>query len=190
MTTINIPITDLHAISIFAGKKDIRQHLNAVAIDKEYLVATNGHYCAYLPVKIPPDQLPEGIAIDKFQCIIPIESVNTFLKGLSTKDKKQGDVSIVIEPDDCRLIKGNNAVLFNPIDATYPDWLRIVETDKEIKHAPIFNWHYLALFQKAADILSGEKYALVSLIPHGSKIAQILFPSDPDFKGVLMPMRS
>lgn len=189
MTTITLPITDLRAIALFAANKDVRDYLNSVAIDNECLVATNGHYCASLPVHIPPDQLPTGVAIGEFQCIIPVDAINSFLRGLSARDKKEGDVLILISDSDSRLIKGNSAVLFTPIDARYPHWQRIMATSDDPAPTPVFNWHHMALFQKAADILSGDKHTQVSLIPHGTGIGKVFFPGQ-SFKGVVMPMRN
>lgn len=183
-TIITLPIKDLFAVSHFAAKKDVRYYLNGIALNRGHVVATNGHYMAAIPVNCLSDDI---------DIIIPNDILNLFLKGISTTDKKtEKDVEIHLDKtNNYYFLKFQEIeISFKPIDGTFPDWKRIMPADDlEIEPCPNFNWDYMALFAKAAKILSGQSVGEAYLSTHGTKSALVSFPKYQEFIGVIMPMR-
>lgn len=183
-----VPLVLLKSALVCAAKNDIRFYLNGVALDQGHIVATDGHRMFYAPFESIKD-LP--------QIIIPREAIEFIAKKASGIGKKDPEkVNVKIHIDGC---KGTLNVLdctesFTLIDGKFPEWKRIIPKPAMQKYESqtlMFNWQYMADFQKIAKLL-GCKYSGVELSPSSintqAAIIDFFHPYFP-CNGVLMPMR-
>lgn len=185
MIKIELPVRYLQAIALFAARRDVRYYLNGVAINNEHLVATNGHHCGAIP--LTTDMCEDIMDVN---IIIPLETINTFLKGISTADKKKYNCEIGIGIEGLVTLNfRDTSITTKGIDGRYPDWQRVVvEVEEPVPHGG-FNWEYMVLFQKACNILTKDKIGGVELRTNGTNAAQVKFHKCTEFKGTLMPMK-
>ena len=187
---IEVPMQLLDAATITAAVKNVRFYLNAVAIDKGYIVSTDGHRGFACEVDNVDKELP--------QIIIPTESVKFFLKKIPAKNRK-GHCLIRFDPKtregeirfDALIAKES----FIGCDAKYPDWQRIFPREVAGEYQgryPTFNWTYMADFQKIHKAIGGNGLQVL-LYPTGvNTAAKVVFYSTPYPKaqGVVMPLRA
>lgn len=182
---LTIDIKALKALSAFASAKDTRHYLRGVHIEatpgQVIYVAADDHRMAVLRQEVECGEQWCG------EIIIPTETIKTFRFG--KRDEIGGHVWAVLAPSDggrftLNGIGLNQAVTFAPVDGTFPDWRKIVPI--EYSEAPtMFNWSYMADFQKFATALDLGRPVLTS---NGESAAMVNFGNEDAF-GVLMPMR-
>jgi len=187
--SVTFPLKWLAAIRLFAAKKDARYYLNGVAISRGGLVATNGHYLGVLR-DARFDDLPE--------LILPDIVVDTFLK-VTKSYRAVLDVTLrwhrrhPDEPAQGTLMMGDVTQSFLSEVGQYPDWPRIlIPRPRRPDTALQFNWKYLALFEKAAAVLTNGNSAVTyaRFQPCGdTQCARITVPAVPEFEGTLMGLR-
>jgi len=183
---VTFPRSWLAAIRLFAAKKDVRYYLNAVAITRGGMVATDGHYLGVIR-DARFDDLPEIILFDT--------DVDAFLKAAKTC-RTDPDVTLrwtrrhPEEPAHGTLMMGGVTHAFISAAARYPDWTRVLIPRPRRPDAALqFNWTSLALFEKVATVLVGGNSAVTRarFQPCGrTNGARITIPAMSAFEGVLM----
>jgi len=180
---ITIPLCYLQAIRLFAPKNDIRFYLNGVAILRGHVVATNGHYIGAIR-HMGDDTLPQII-------IIPGSAIDFYVKKAGRSSVK--DVSVQWGERKGVLTNGNASEYFEPIEGVFPQFERVLCSHAEASGNPQFQWHYVALFEKASEILGATRKQEFKafVLPNGDEgCARVLLPDCPSFEGAIMPIRS
>ena len=164
----------IKAISLFAAdKNDARTFIHSVAINQGHIVATNGHVLG-------------AIEIDsEFDVCIPFDAVSVLLKTLSEKDIREG---VLIEVTENALAYKNVTVSFEPIKKFPLQWVDFITKHTEAIAHPYFDWKNIELFNKAAKILTNQKYLSTGFFTNGPDAARFEISLMPEFKGVIMPM--
>ncbi len=183
-----VPLILLKSALVCAAKNDTRFYLNGVAIDQGHIVATDGHRMFYAPLE-SVNELP--------QIIIPREAIEFIAKkttGIGKKDPEKVNIKIHINGNKGTLNVLDCTESFTLIDGKFPEWKRIIPKSAMQKYdgqTLMFNWQYMADFQKIAKLL-GCKHSGVELSPSSintqAAIIDFLHPYFP-CNGVLMPMR-
>jgi DNA polymerase-3 subunit beta len=176
----------------FTSTEDSRYYLNGVSFepngdDGAVMAATDGHrlgavidrkglclesVIAKLPkeIKSPGKLLPDpwlvGVLTSPSQGYVALVDPNP----VRDDDTPESAMERV---DDCTLRIGRAI-----IDGTFPDWRRVVPRPKKDAPTRSFNADYIKAFGRIMNI-SGDDEAAPHLVSTG----------DPDFIGVLMPMR-
>ena len=172
---ITVPTAMLKAALICASTEQARYYLNGVYVDtKGFLVSTDGHRAFVGRIDL-------GDCADAFDgWIIPRDAIKQALAGY------KGDA---IEITQTRV----GVVSCKPIDATYPDWRRVVPSDLSGETAQ-FQPGYIADMGKIGEALAGKRKAGAGLSAHihhnGEAPAGVTFPGCDDAFAVLMPIRS
>lgn len=172
---LTIPTNVLKAALICASTEQVRYYLNGVYVDpKGFLVSTDGHRLFCAAIELDAGQAP----FDGW--IIPREAIKQALNGY------KGDT---IEITQTRV----GVVSCKPVEATYPDWRRVIPAGDPSGVAAQFNPAYVSDFGKIGDLLAGRKKG--SILPcqihhNGDQPTPITFSADPSCFGVLMPIRS
>jgi len=176
----SISADTIKALLVIAGKNDIRHNINSVCIDVRasdaVAVACDGHKLLALPLTLTDD----APALVPGQYIIrreALESVKAVLKR---------PLTVTIDPiARMATLDNGNATTTTPLmDATYPDWRRVVPLTVS-GEVPQFNADYIGAFGKVHKLLGG---AYSPAIQHnGDNAARVILPGDA--VGVLMPVR-
>ena len=186
MYAITVEKKALRAISLFTSVKDIRYYLNGVLVelspDGARLVATNGHMLAVIRCR---GQNGGDIAPnEKREYIIPRDAFKS-IKKAGRRDAPA--VFLQFEGDTFTIIDGETKTTGKVIDGKYPDYRRIFSGPINDKPAQ-FNAEYVWAFHEAAREY-GQHIPQVS-IGHNGDMSATVNIGEPDFFGVLMPMRS
>lgn len=169
----------LKAAAFFTSQDPTRYSLRGVLVTVEkgyvYYVATDGHKLLALR-----HELAEGDEGATTTIIIPTK----ILKTLAAAKIRQDEVIL----EACRDGKYTlAAILFAPIDGTFPDWRRV--TPKEISREMAFiNPQHTMCFIKAAKVL-GVMEPLIRVIPNGNGPAIVNLGEDIDGYGLVMPFK-
>ena len=174
MTSIRliVPTAMLKAALVCASTEQARYYLNGVYVDPTgFLVSTDGHRAFVSKIDIIDAPSFDG-------WIIPRDALKRALTGYKAD---------TIEISPTRV----GDVATQPIDATYPDWRRVVPSELSGVVAQ-FNPAYIADMGKIGDLLRGKrKGALAAHVHHnGEGPAGITFPEIDDAFAVLMPIRA
>lgn len=180
---INVKV--LKAASLFAGIEETRFYLQGVFVETFegaiHYTATNGHVLAFFRETDPTYKPSSGI-------IVP----NTAIKAMKVGRKSDGvgEVELLAHPT-FRLTLDGLTVSDNLIEASFPDATRVLPTKKPSGKLAQFNSDYLARFQKAASLLDGYKWPVVSHNGEDPALVDFL-PSFNDVTGfgVIMPVRA
>ena len=175
-----IPADTIKALLVIAAKKDIRRYLESVCIDVResdaVAVGCDGHKLLALPLTLADDApaLVPGCYIIRREAL---ESVKAVLKR---------PITVTIDPTArTATIDNSSAATTAPLmDATYPDWRRIVPLTVSGEVAQ-FNAEYVGAFGKVYKLLGG-KYS-PSIRHNGDSAARVVLTGDA--VGVIMPMR-
>ena len=179
--TIELPIAELKAVALFAGKKDIRSSFNGVLITsdqgKAVAVATDGH-------RLTAFKSEADYSGPEF--IVPIDNV-TALKA--TQRIRCVEVTYDAETRMVKLVTGETAQICQAIDAQYPDWRRVIPALNQCSGKPTddcgFNAAYLGDYAKLRKLI-GAGFTSITIKPNESRAARISV-SDSRFVCVLMP---
>jgi hypothetical protein len=159
-----------------AGKKDLRQYLNGVLVERctngdVHIVGCDGH--RIFAGKVITDPIVE---FEPLQIIVPIDAVKLSCKG-------DGAVTIEVFADRWKI---GDTVFVQP-EGRYPDWRRVFqfeETNSPVVHQ--VNYEYLVLGEKALQTWVQKKH--VVLAKHGA--TTIRMTTENDLAAVLiMPIR-
>lgn len=198
-------------IELFAAVKDVRYYICGVFIEPHprggvSIVATDG-------VRMAAIHDPEGWCKDKI-------IVGEIPRALIAACKKRKDITHT-GPEHLWIGKDFAVVSTNPekeppknpfsesalhagkvslIDGKFPNWRRVIPTDRKMEPAmiPAFNVELLATLQEAAKILSGTTSknfdGCVRLYSAGENLALVARLIDSDlmdrFVAIMMPMRA
>lgn len=187
---IKLDHTALKAVSLFAGKKDIRYYINGVAVEavanETRLVGTNGHTMGVH--RMVAENECTGLVL----FVIPNNTVAMLLKLKKPKGSRDDTVTITL-PDDyaekpdaeLRADCFGQSILFRRIDGKYPDYARVIPTELSGEVAA-FNPEYLMLLQKAAQCFhAGAIMPAFGMNGDGAALAVI----HDAMIAVVMPMR-
>lgn len=196
--TITLPAVELFAIRQFTAKNDIRYYLNGVCIRKGCIDATNGHYLAR--IELAPEVMSDQASVYTAPDIrLTNDDLDRFFKILGTSAKKL-DVSVVvtfeIESERWKgsLSANGVSVQFDtPVDH-FPNFEPLFSQNELLSISPMekqpqFNWDYLALFNKAARLLTKPKANAVITPSPDYQSAVVTFLDFPRFHGLVMPLR-
>ena len=184
---IELPKSSLLAISRFAALKDIRYYLNGICFElgatSSRLIATDGHILGVL--KVETGLMPVSAPM---QFIIPTDAVLRF----KPKARASSTVILHIDTDDLTRasfedIGTGESFSFTLIGGKCPDYRRVTPDSTDGTPA-VFNPELLMQFGKAAKDL-GNRLPLVSIGYNGTAPNLVFIPGQPDFVGVIMPVR-
>jgi len=178
-TTTTINARHLCAAIHCAGKNDVRYYPNGVYVealpDETRVAATDG---IKLGVFRSATANPEPFSI----IIIPRATVEAFVKLV----KGVKFVDLTITDGTGRLSWASDSLLFDPIDARFPQYRRIFPQAPSGETAQ-FNPELLTAFSKVAKALGAK--ACPEIVHNGSGAALVRINAVHDFAGVLMPFR-
>lgn len=175
-----IPADTIKALLVIAAKKDVRSYLNSVCIDVRasdaVAVATDGHKMLAVALTVTDD----APALVPGRYIIRRES----LEGVKAVLKRP--ILVTIDPTArAATINNGSAATTTPLmDATYPDWRKVVPLTVSGEVAQ-FNADYIGAFGKVQTLLGG-KYS-PAILHNGDSAARVVLAGDA--VGVIMPMR-
>lgn len=186
--TINLRA--LNAISLCASDEETRYYLNGVLVELEAngvrYVATNGHILAGHRDAYP-GEATENLLTGAF--IIPAAICKAF--KLVTSDVMNLATLTLRDDGRLELTRGDESRVFDAIDGTFPDYMRVIPSAPNGKPAH-YNPAYLAIMQKVGSVLRAAKRGS-AVIP---QIAQddsgpglINWLELPESFGVIMPVR-
>jgi DNA polymerase-3 subunit beta len=192
------------AISLFAAKNDVRYYLNGVHIERNpgggvLMVGTNGHYLSV--IHDPEGWIEEGreslivgdISKALFSACANKRKNNLPLKGLHIAEH----FSIVSQCEDPEPFGGATVATIQTsiVDDVFPNWRRVAPEQKgPVKRFPLLNGKYIALYAKASEILTDNKFGcaldLRTTEEEGKVVVRIPghYVSDLFF-GLIMPLR-
>lgn len=198
---IQFPAKYMIALELFAAKRgEVRYYLQTIAIQAgaRRLVTTDGHRLMALPF----DKNVENVDMD-VDLLIPIETVANLRKKLRAKQKRESTIVVQDMGQEAmpryRLLCEGETEAFQAIDADYPLIDRVIpdksDCNGSLPDDHTFNWHYVADFQTAADILTEKKRdefgSNVKLMPNKNQTgaARLEITAFPDVVAVVMPKR-
>jgi len=183
----SVPTDVLRSALVCVSSEETRYYLRGVHVEPDaddvVLVSTDGHrlFCGRCPLP------PAGAVTPAKPFIIPTDAVKKALtgyKGLGIQIQRTGDVWTLGD------------VTFKPVDGTFPEWRRVVPSQKTISEdlgkLAQFNPTYLADMGKVAKAVApGPRSTLNPVIHHmGSNPAMVTFPGREDLFCLVMPMRA
>jgi hypothetical protein len=196
----------LAAISQFSARDDTRHYLQSVCVEADekstILIGTDGHILGahHSDAKGENALTEHEAAMSKAkQIILPLDIVKRFAKVdaksrrtpgllLHLEDPTTDEKGIQHVTRKAKLISAGEAVEFELIDATYPDWRHIVPAWTNGKLAQ-FNPAFLVRIQKAAMILRDADTASVH-VHHNGERAALIDVGLSTLLAVIMPYRT
>lgn len=171
----------IKAALLFAAPDDTRHYLNGVCFDfskkTAAMVATNGHIM--IAHSLGSDHGRDG------EIRVPRDALDAAVKT------KAPEIDVDF---DTRTING---VEFKPIDGRFPDWRRFIPRKPCSGISGQFDAYYVGLCAEAKRLIKREPKRkghwgeLNPVIAHnGKEDAAIVDFGDPEWVGVIMPMRA
>lgn len=175
-----IPADTIKALLVIAAKKDIRRYLDSVCIDVRetdaVAVGCDGHKLLAVALTLADDApaLVSGRYIIRREAL---ESVKPVLKR---------PIIVTIDPTarTATIDNSSAATTATLMDATYPDWRKVVPLTVSGEVAQ-FNAEYVGAFGKVHKLL-GSAYS-PGILHNGNAAARVVLTGDA--VGVIMPMR-
>lgn len=173
---ITVPASYLAVLKLFAADRDIRMCLNGILVEPcgsyTLLVATDGHRLGVFRVSSRLSAPP---------VILPIEMLRHV--------KHHGDAVLCVANDRKLEVRYEGAV-FNglAIEATYPDWRRVLPETAASGKGAQYNTDYLNDLGKACRMLHGNGGRKFPTLAHNGNGGAIIGLQHEDFIGILMPM--
>lgn len=175
------------AALLFAGKKDTRNYLNGVLLERNahntLLVSTDGKRLACFKIECPPEK-----DVQTFSVVIPYD--------LLAKVNPKGDylVRIIVGPQkeksysrSLTIVQGNTTLNGESVNEKYFDFKRAIP-DKVSGEVAQYNPVYLNDFAKARAILLGRREEPFVKIGYNGRNAALVDIGVFNFIGVLMPL--
>ena len=197
MNTFHVKQSTLTAMSILAGKKDMRHYINGLLIEwndkTTKVVATNGHLLGVYDCM--PAVFTDTFNIGTGSVILPSDAILKLPKVSARMDPvvtfKQ------VSPDLCPLAwvmtVNGMTIPFEATDAKYPDWRRITDNLKTTNEPAGYNLNYLNDFEKCGNTLAGvaklKTQNRTVIHQNGISGALVEFNGVDYFAGVIMPLR-
>lgn len=178
--TIELNINILKACALAASTEQTRYYINSVYVetgDTENLyVATDGHILICVRDTIKGNQTPHSQPL-----IIDSKSIAAIKHKRS--DCERDDYEIVGNADNPKLVGSQH--MLNTLDATFPDWRRVVPSQPATGEPGHFNYDLLATIKKASKLLGGQG---AHVIHNGENATLVDIGLDNAF-AIVMPMR-
>jgi DNA polymerase-3 subunit beta len=186
---LQLTIEQIKALLVIAPKSDTRYYLNGALLevkdDRAWLVATDGARMLILR----PDSRMEGDNVRDGQWIIPRDLL------ASVKVKKGGALFLSLDQFSgdtaararARVLTLNSETAAPTIDATFPDWRRVVPMTASGDWAH-YDPQYVADFGTIAEYLSGKRIS-ARVHHNGTQGAPVELGVD-NALGVVMPLRA
>lgn len=176
----------LKALLRIAPKQDIRYYLCGVFIEATTthttMVATDGHRLLVLRKRVE-NAIEKSIKFILAREIV--ENIVRFnLKTMTSIELWQEDKN---KWSTCLTKMNCSTIQFGVIEAEYPDYRRVIP-EKVSGEAGCFNADYLSDFKKIASDI-GNLGQPTLLQNGGDRCAVVLFGSNPDCFGIVMPMK-
>jgi hypothetical protein len=182
----SVPTDVLAAALVCVSTEETRYYLRGVFVspdaDDVVLVSTDGHrlFCGRCPLP------PAGAVTPSTGFIVPTEAVKKALtgyKGLGIQIGRIGDVWTLGD------------VTFKPVDGTFPDFRRVVPSQKTISEdlgkIAQFNPAYMADMGKIAKIFFPARSKVHPAVHHlGANPAIVTFGGRDDVFALVMPLRA
>jgi DNA polymerase-3 subunit beta len=181
---VSINLNTLKSVAHAVGKEETRYYLMGVQLeagkDGFTMVATNGHMllCAFQPYgeHMPQDHMASFI--------IPA----SLIAKLKVKRNADPWAELTINGLDLSFEYRGETFGGKAIDATFPDWRRVVPGTVSGETAQ-FNGDYIATLQKAGNVFLESDKSIPHIHHNGESPSLVTFGEDKFF-GVLMPVRS
>lgn len=175
----------LKAALVIAAKGDIRYYLNAVKVEigvrETRYVGCDGHKLILLRADVIDPKVQQAPA----DILIPREAIE-----LAVREKFHEPtlgVPLLYDAENPTAEARLGSVFFKPVEGKYPDYRKVIPKQASGERGA-FNPAYLMHFHKAASIAFGNR-AMPQIWQNGSAGALVLDSGNPDFVGVVMPMR-
>lgn len=175
-TKAEVSYNTLKALLIFAGVNDRRYYLNAIKIEGDKLIATDGHRLLIHKLDTPTT----------LNSIIPRKEIET---ALFLHQKTHGRDKNIRAIHITKRTIGN--VIYKEIDAKYPEWAKVVIDDytQYEKCSDInVNGKYIGDFAKVAKLLTRHPNIAIYGNKKDGPIIIKIHGADNYF-GLLMPIR-
>lgn len=183
---LTFDLRPLMAAAVCASTEETRYYLNGVYLEVKpfhmIFVGTDGHRLAALRTFVWWDKEPDA---HDFNIIIPLAVIKKIklakrntkacLKKITLPDGGEGYLIKSLGEQDA------NGVTFSPLDATYPDWRRVVPLEASNTGGSNiqFNPRYLHDFAKIGKIL-GQETEFVSVLKNDAGPAPVKIKPDPE----------
>lgn len=188
MHTARIHIATLKAANLFASTEQTCSYLSGVLVEVTpshvTYCATNGHILFAARREVPED-VDANTLIG--QWIIPAAII-------SALKPTKGHTDCTLTSADRASFTLADAMVFKPVDGTFPDWRRVCPTKYSGDAKGVFyNTAYLHTITKAGEVLAGRKAQYennYTLTYNDSGPALVRFDNDPDAFACIMPLRA
>jgi hypothetical protein len=222
MTTIAIKAVYANLLQHFESNEQTRYYLNGFNVKPQanggaVLAATDGHICGIFH---DVDAIVEGDTIWRLSkagykaCAKPkrrenmddplwltIQPINNSWHEAVVVYADTAQNALTIARDKSLPENIVHSEMLNPVDGTFPDYLRIVPDVENFNEAevvvPSFNYNLMQPFMEVARVDMFENVAQpkstcaqMTVWSFGGKSASVVLTRRTDFFGVLMPMRS
>jgi DNA polymerase-3 subunit beta len=184
-STVKLVPGYLKAALVIAAKGDIRYYLNAVKVEiaprETRYVGCDGHKLILLRGEIIDPKVQQAPA----EILIPREAIE-----LAVREKYHEPtlgIPLVYDAETPTAEARLGSVFFKPVEGKYPDYRKVIPKQASGERGS-FNPHYLMHFHKAATVAFGNR-AMPQIWQNGDAGALVLDSMNPDFVGVVMPMR-
>lgn len=182
MLQITLPIKNVKAVSRAMAVKDVRYYLNGMLIEhngkETRLVATDGHRIHAVLYRHEDGELCEPT-----EFIIPDTLVKTII-NVKTGKKTNNMVTLSIADGKVSaLLPDGTESVSKLVDATYPDYRRVIPESCTGEHAPLNPDYIIDAFDSARDHIDTRSRTFAFL--HNGKGAAILAVGD--FLAGVMP---
>jgi DNA polymerase III sliding clamp (beta) subunit (PCNA family) len=204
MNTIQLPLTALDAVALFAAKGDVRDYLNGVLVDcleqQVRLVATDGHVLGAWWAAVPC--IPQRVILSNAS----IKAIQTLARAQwKPRERRSAFIGLNLASGDAQrrgassgaaieAVVGNQILTgLKPVAGRFPDYERVIprHTDGEAGQYDPAN---LERFRQAAVLFGathGQDTAHIAVHHNGAQGAALVELSSADaFVGVVMPMRT
>jgi len=185
MNNINLNISTLKASTFCAATKDVRYYLNGVYIEilpgsrQAHITSTDGNMLSHLTETLEQCSFAEYVSV-----IVPLETVKAVLKM-----QKNGTVSLSRSGSDSWQL---GAVTFQPIEAKYPDYRRVIPQTKDVVKGNAeglqFNPELLLKCHKAIRTFTGDETSCGILTEYDDSKA-VIHDGTPNAVSICMGMR-
>lgn len=191
MQTALIHIATLKAANLFTSTEATRCYLAGVLVEVTprhvTYCATNGYIIFAARREVPKDDEDNTLI---GQWIIPAATISA-LKP--TREQSLKGVVTLTSLDRASFTLAD-AMLFKPVDGTFPDWRRVCPSSYSgTMNGVAYNTTYLHTITKAGEVLAGRKAGggmNYTLTPNDGGPAVCRFHGDTDAFACIMPLRA
>jgi hypothetical protein len=172
------------AAKLFAAKNDVRWYLNGVMIERENIVATNGH----------------AMFVNHSDCEMHGNDQGYIINVIGTIPRKSYKINFELDEEkksgvaffECEYGSILGCLYFKLLEGKYPNWSKVIKRDLTAPTSEIgVNATYLSILDKAVKLVGNAKYCGVHLKLHGPDNHLIFDIKSPEYDStvVIMPIR-